>query len=232
MAINAVIFDLFGTLVDNFPEASWRAKLGQMAEALAMEPDPFYDLWTSRTIRNMRMGGEFPDLATHIEYVCALLGGKPTPAQIECARQLRVEYTRLNLAPREHAVEVLTVLQAQGYARGLISDCTWEVPEIWPATPFATLIEQPVFSCSVGMRKPSSDIYRLACERLQVQPQACLYVGDGDSTELTGAQRAGLTAVHICVPYEHDAVMQLAEAREWQGPRINSLRGVLDFLSP
>ncbi len=45
------------------------------------------------------------------------------------------------------------------------------------------------------MEKPSRRIYEIACERLKVQPQQCLYVGDGSSKELTGAASVGMLPI-------------------------------------
>ena len=42
------------------------------------------------------------------------------------------------------------------------------------------MIDEPVFSCVVGLCKPDPRIYRLALERLSVQAEESLFVGDGD----------------------------------------------------
>ena len=43
-------------------------------------------------------------------------------------------------------------------------------------------------------------MYLTACERLRVEPEECLYVGDGGSRELTGAAAVGMTAVRLVAP--------------------------------
>jgi putative hydrolase of the HAD superfamily len=94
------------------------------------------------------------------------------------------------------------------------------------------LIDAVVFSVDAGMLKPDPRIYRFACDRLRVAPERCLYVGDGSSTELTGACRVGMSAVLICVPYEQEQIMQREEVQRWQGPVIRHLAEVPNFLSP
>lgn len=56
----------------------------------------------------------------------------------------------------------------------------------------AQFIETPIFSCEERIKKPSGRIYEIACERLNVKPQECIYVGDGSSEELTGAAAVGM----------------------------------------
>jgi putative hydrolase of the HAD superfamily len=38
--------------------------------------------------------------------------------------------------------------------------------------------------------KPDPRIFQLACKRLGLQPEDCLYVGDGGSNEFTAAKEA------------------------------------------
>ena len=61
----------------------------------------------------------------------------------------------------------------------LISMCAPDTPELWRAGPLAGYVDVEVFSSEVGLRKPQPEIYLLECERLGVEPGACLYVGDG-----------------------------------------------------
>ena len=48
-------------------------------------------------------------------------------------------------------------------------------------TPYAELIDEPLFSCVEGLVKPDPDLYLRACGRLGVKPRDCVYVGDQDS---------------------------------------------------
>ena len=129
--ITAVFFDLFGTLVDNFTAEKFHACLAAMADTLGVERAAFIKLWTSRSMRDKRMVGATPDLETFIASVCQILGGRPEQHQLRAARELRVAYSRENLAPRAGAVDVLAQLKARAYRLGLISNCTWEVPALW-----------------------------------------------------------------------------------------------------
>ena len=109
---------------------------------------------------------------------------------------------------------------------GLISNCAEEVSVLWSSTPFAPLVDTAVLSYNVRLAKPDPRIYAMAAEGLGVAAEECLYVGDGTSNELSGAQRAGMTAVLMRAPYD-----QADGAREsWDGARISDVREVLGLL--
>ena len=119
--------------------------------------------------------------------VCRHLGATPTQAQLEMASNARLDYYLRNMKPRPQAVEVLTEMKIQGYRTGLISNCATEVYVPWEQAPFPHLIEAPVFSCSVGLKKPDLRIYEMTLTKLGVKSSSCLYVADGDGGELQGA---------------------------------------------
>jgi putative hydrolase of the HAD superfamily len=134
------------------------------------------------------------------------------------------------LAPRPHAVEVLSALKSKGYKVGLISDCSVEIPMVFNETPLAHLFDSTIFSCSVGVKKPDPRIYAIACQQLGVAPEKCLYIGDGGSRELTGAEKAGMHAVMIEAYGQAELPQANSEALEWKGRVIKSLEEVLDLV--
>lgn len=153
--------------------------------------------------------------------------GPPNADAAALAAQTRVAFIRSALVPRPDAIATLTRLKARGHKLGLIADCSSEVPALWNETHFAAVFDVAIFSCAVRMRKPDSRIYVRTCDALAVNPQQCLYVGDGGSHELSGALRVGLTPVLIRLTEqaEHDA--HRIDAEEWSGQTISSLSEVL-----
>ena len=97
----------------------------------------------------------------------------------------------------------------------------------WGESAFAGLVDDAVFSCSVGLVKPDARIYRLAAERLGLEPAEYLFVGDGANDELAGAERAGMKAVLILRPEQEEPYWE--EAHGWQ-PRIKAVPEVLELL--
>jgi len=228
MKYAAVIFDLFGTLVDNFSLQEHRSILTEMASVLASSSDDFVRLWFDTF--DDRVTGAFQSPEANIEYICRQLGVCVEDTQIKLAAQIRFDYTVRSMTPRPDAIEVLSHLKLKAYKIGLISDCSSELPTIWKSTPFAPLIDVAVFSCSVGLKKPDPRIYQMATNQLAVEPQRCLYVGDGSSHELTGASQVGMHPVLLRVLGEDNTDAHWIDREEWDGPVISSLKDVLNLL--
>ena len=51
-----------------------------------------------------------------------------------------------------------------------------------------------MISAEVGLHKPQPEIYRLAAERLEVEPDACIFVDDLKEN-CEGAEAVGMTAI-------------------------------------
>lgn len=230
MKYAAVVFDLFGTLVDNFSLREIRGVLMRMASIVSAPSDDFVQLWFDTF--NERGTGVFKSGEDNIKHICRELGVNTEDAQIKQAAQIRHQFTVHSLKPRADAVEVLSYLKSEDYKTGLITDCSSEVPAIWKDIPFAPMIDVALFSCQIGMKKPDPRIYQLAIEQLAIRPSECLYIGDGSSQELTGAAQAGMHPVLINIPnLDITDVHRIdSESDEWNGSVISSLREVVTLL--
>ena len=226
MKYEAVIFDLFGTLVHISPWSGNVGILRQMASVLSAPPDDFVRLWSDSF--NERVRGVFKSYQACIGHICHQLEVPVQDYQIELAAQMRSDMTKQEVTtPQIDAVEVLSHLKAEGYKTGLISNCSAETTTIWKDTLLAPFIDTAVFSCSVGLMKPDPRIFQIATERLAVEPGDCLYIADGIGQELTSALQVGMQAVLIRVPGE-DSYDPYRE--DWDGPVISSLTEVLDLV--
>ena len=206
MRYRAVVFDLWNTLV------LWPADASvyeQMAKRVGIGAERFNEAW--RAAYDQRATGP---LESSVRTVCTGLG--LADEHVAALIDVRLDFARETLVPREGAVEVLDELRARGYRLGLISVCSEEVPQLWAETPLAERIDEPIFSCSVGVAKPDPRIYAIAAERLGVEPGACLFVDD-QPTFVAGAAEAGM-----------DAVL-LGDEQPWDGPRVRELREVLEL---
>jgi len=231
MKYKAVIFDLFGTLVEDIIGSPYTDLVMRIASVLSVPADDFNQMWSDTVYA--RHTGVFRSTEANIVHVCQELGGRPEDNDIKLAARIRRDYDRrVMTTPRSGAVEVLSRLKRRGHKIGLISNCTPDAPLIWPDTPFASLFDVAVFSCSVGMMKPDHRIYKLTVERLGVEPKDCLYVGNGSRGELRGAHEVGMYPVLItpgmneeflCVSPDEGELL-LAEQ---EGTVISSLEEVL-----
>ena len=223
--VRAVIFDCFGTLVPGTPIARRASDAAATAAHLDVDPAAFHALLHATFTE--RATGAMGDGVTTLRLLARRLGANPTPAALEQAARLRRAQLRRDMQPRADALATLVRLRGAGYRLGLLSDCGPEVPAIWPSLPLARLIDATTFSADVGRRKPHPILYRRVCSAVGVEPEECLYVGDGDSHELTGAARMGMAAVRLAaddpvatalVHYDHDTL--------WDGPQVTCLADV------
>ena len=228
MQLEAVIFDFYGTLVDDFASSVGPANM-EFVKALAVPSEPFMKLWRQTT--EMRITGAFQTVEASIEYVCSLLGAPLTAEQLVRAVEVRLKLIRRTLSPKQDALDTLARLKNRGCRIGLLSNCSIEIPILWPETPFAGLFDSAVFSSRERLKKPDPRIYYLACERLGVAPKECLYIADGENYELTAATKLGLHAVLIRNSAQDISRELHREAREWQGEAIAGLAEALDLVN-
>ena len=230
MKYKAVIFDLFGTLVESFTRERYYSVLSEMISILKAPKDDFLKLWQATSTH--RVTGGFPTLVANLEYICRELKVTVTKTQLNLARWVRFDYVSLALTPWPDTIETLSCLKSSGYKIGLVSNCSTEPPVIWPDTPLAPFFDVTVFSSVAGIQKPDPKIYLMATGKLGVQPQDCLYIGDGDSRELTGAAGVGMHPVLIRVSQEDnmEAVRINPEIDNYQCPTITSLKEVLNLV--
>lgn len=225
---DAVVFDLFGTLVHEFPKADWDAWFVRSAQALGLGPAAFRREWEATSVE--RQTGRLGDLPANLREICRRAGARPTPEQLREAMRVREDVFARWFVPVPGALETLDWLRRARMPTALISICAPDTPPLWRASPLASLVDVEVFSSEVGLRKPEPGIYLLACDRLGVRPERCLYVGDGSYRELSGASAVGMTAVLVLDPAVDAAALNRPEAEDWTGPRIASISEVLELL--
>ncbi|HET6401206.1 MAG TPA: HAD family hydrolase [Candidatus Kapabacteria bacterium] len=222
--MKAVLLDLFGTLVDNMTNAEVEQFRHDVADTLTVEREEFKRGWSATFPQ--RAAGNW-STAEMIAAAADLCSAKYSPAGLECAVAIRRDFMRRWLTPRHDAVSTLRELKQKGFRIGLLSNCSSEVPELWPSLEFAPLIEFPLFSCREGLRKPMPEFFFRALERLEVTPPDCLYVADGDSGELAASKALGMPAMMI---RNGDDEFRI-DSEEWDGPRIERLSELLQHES-
>jgi putative hydrolase of the HAD superfamily len=111
-------------------------------------------------------------------------GMKPEPAMVEAVREIR----------------------AGGIKTGMLSN-SWSVDH-YDLDLLAELFDDVVISAEVRLHKPQPEIYRLAAERLEVEPERCLFVDDLREN-CDGAEAVGMTAIRFRDPQQ--AIARLGE---------------------
>ncbi len=65
------------------------------------------------------------------------------------------------------------------------------------STGILNLFELSVVSGEVGIDKPDPRIFDVMCDRLNVKPEECLYIGDNYVNDVLGARNAGWNAIYL-----------------------------------
>ncbi len=219
--VKAVVFDLWQTLAA-WPEERSVELRQAWSLSLGVTPDALDELWYGDELYRLRESGPIAGA------VAALYEKLGVDGDVQDLLARRLELTRDALVPVPGAVSTLAELRRRDVATGLVSNCTEEVALVWEESRFAGLLDVTVFSASAGYVKPDRRIYELACERLDVHPSECLFVGDGANGELQGAARVGMTPVLIHPPGGQAPWDGL---EDWSGLRITSIPQVLDLIA-
>ncbi len=228
MKPQAVFFDLFGTLISHFSKAKHEHFMSEICSVLSVPLIDFSILWV-KTFQD-RVTGKFKSIDDNIESICDELGYEIAEENISQATELHLNFTKEALQPKDGAIETLDYLKSLRIKIGLISDCAPDVLKVWQESAFSKYIIDPVFSFDVGIKKPNSKIYKIACRKLHVNPNNCFYVGDGSSNELSGAESIGIKAILICTPLSdvYDPIRK--DVENWTGMMIHKLTDLKDLI--
>ena len=102
---------------------------------------------------------------------------------------------RLNghMALDDTMIDAVRQLRRQGVPVALVSNSLGD--NCYDRIDLDELFDVSVISRDVGIRKPSRQIYRIACEQLNVAPEQCVLVDDLEQN-LVGAARLGIAGIH------------------------------------
>jgi putative hydrolase of the HAD superfamily len=128
----------------------------------------------------------------------------PEPAPVATAAMCRRFLSPFFATARryEDTLPTLQELKARGFKTAIVSNLPWGSPaEPWHEEVvrqgLAEWMDAVVFCTDVGWRKPARQIFEFTLDRLQVQPQECLFVGDNPRWDVAGPRALGIDAVLI-----------------------------------
>ncbi len=216
---DAVIFDLFGTLIPTGSRASREKHLAEMAPALGVDPSGFSDRFF-RTFPERMLGatGSLEDTVTRF---ATEMGHPPDAGSLRRAADIRMAYHAGLLEAGQLSLPALEVLKRRGLRLAVLTNCSDEVTRLWSSCALAPLFDVVVFSCREGVGKPDPRAYRTVLDRLNLPADRCVFVGDRDGRELPGASAVGLRVFRYFFPEGERYHVQ--SAAEWNGPTLGSL---------
>jgi putative hydrolase of the HAD superfamily len=127
-------------------------------------------------------------------------------------------------------VAVLQEARARGFTLAICSNWDWDLEEAIEAAGLTGTVDVTVSSAWVGARKPHRRMYDAVLQRVGVDADSALFVGDTWSCDVEGPRNAGLRPVYVRRPHLGPDATAPADHREQDVHRAEDLRIVLDVL--
>lgn len=204
--ITTILFDAYGTLLEHSP----RRLVRDLSRALCVDPRRVTTAMGSLLVASY--AGDEEEAAAW----CRSLGIQDPTARerATCAAVLEEHSGRANAV--EGALPLLRFLKRRGYRLGLLSNAARAFKAPVERLGLSELFDAVVFSCDVGRAKPELSLYRGLCDRLNVLPEGCLFVGDSRVNDYEAPRALGMRAILLRDPaamsHTPSSISQLAWA--------------------
>lgn len=234
----AVFFDLDDTLHDDtatYQRAAERVA-NDVARRHACDASVLFDAYVAQAQRFWhelspeQLGSPLVDVRARLWAAARASVGLHDAALASICADRYNGYRRESLTLWPGALDLLTRLRARGLQLGLITNGFAETHrEKIALLALENAFDEVFIADEVGLLKPDPRLFRLAAERLGVQPEACAMVGDRPERDIHGAHAVGMFTVWVNVRGEElpalgplpDAVVTAIDAVEAALP-VNS----------
>jgi len=184
--LRAGIFDLGGVLIDWNPRHLYRKLFP--ADETGMERF-LAEVTTSQWNRQMDAGRPFAEAIAELEQI--------HPEQSGLIRSYFQRWPEMLGDVDAETAAVVRDVKARGLRVFALSDWSAETFDMaHDRVPELSLFDDIVISGRMGMTKPDSRLFALACERFAVEPTEAFFVDDLPGN-VEGAQRFGLTGIEF-----------------------------------
>ena len=155
--------------------------------------------------------------------------GVPEASMLEVSETLRRMHHEDHLwtQVQEGAVGALVCLREMRYRLGVVSNADGRVEALLQRVGLAELVDFVIDSHVVGVSKPDPGIFRMGADRLGLEPEECLYVGDLYAIDVLGARAAGLQPL-LLDPFgrlaqwdDVERIASVSELPEWLASRVS-----------
>jgi len=187
----AIIFDFWGTLVENgvFP-----SPVRQVKYILKIE-EPFAEYIVK--FEQIFMLKKYDDLYVAFTAVCEAFDKKPESFILDKLVGMWNKH-KLLAKPFQETIELLENLKKEGYKIALISntDC-FSTDEVLDKYDLRKYFNDIVLSYNVNMLKTNPKMYEMILKNLKVDKSDALVVGDSIETDIKGSKDADIKSVLV-----------------------------------
>ena len=188
--VKAVIFDMYETLITQYKCPLYFGK--QIAVDAGIDEEKFCEPWSAaeedRTVGKITLEEILERIlkenGCYSEKKLSYIVNKRIKCKEEAFKHIHSEI-----------IPMLKSLKEKGISIGLISNCFSEESAVIKNSILYPFFDVACLSFDMGIQKPNKAIFKSCIEKLNLQPDECLYVGDGGSCELETAKLVGMKAV-------------------------------------
>ena len=117
------------------------------------------------------------------------------PRLLEAFRQEFDNPAHFHLFP--DAIPTFETLRSAGYRLGIISNWSWNLPDLCDGLGIAHYFDHIVTSARVGASKPHRAIYDYALHWFGARPEEAVQIGDNAVADVLGARAIGMHGVLV-----------------------------------
>ena len=191
MKYKVVIFDLFETLITEWGHKKYTKN--ELCADLGIERAEFDVFWNEKEQDRYTGSISFEDSILYVSEKCKKYVDNVTISNI-IEKRIKTKSVCFEYVHAE-VLQLLRTLRKMGLWTSIISNCSSEEVKVLKESEIYKYFDDVVLSYEVHMKKPDSCIYKEASKRLGVDLGECIFVGDGGSNELEGAQNVGMKTI-------------------------------------
>lgn len=204
--VQGILFDCYDTLldisVDERSPGPYRTLSSWLAyQGVRITPEDLQAAYRKRVRDEMQVrGGAHPEVRVEEVFagICRDHAVWPidfTALGVLLARSFRAATVR-RICAFPSSRRLIAALSA--YPLGVVSNGQRVFSEIeLRMFGFYPFFQTVVFSSDVGCKKPDEAIFRVALERMHLEPEHVLFIGDSQSNDIIPSRRLGMQALHI-----------------------------------
>ncbi len=204
--IDAVLFDVGGTLVDMRPTKEDIFQRHLRTHDLDVPIDELKPIIAKAERRfdaqtaGLNGENEEPFWEQYDNFVLDSLGYKGNRESF--SKDLSQEFKRLipevgNWIEFPDTRPLLEDLAEREFKLGVISNATDLARKVLVNLDLERFFESIIISAEVGVQKPNQKIFQIATKELKTPPNRAIYIGDRLAVDVVGATRAGLNAILV-----------------------------------
>lgn len=190
----AVLFDLYDTLTHS-DRRCYEEKVNTCARICNVRPEDFAAAWKSLVVESNL--GKFPKTEGRVRAVFRILGIPDNQEVIDAVTKTEHEFLKSGVLLFEDAISTFISLRKAGLKLGIVTNASPSVRIVLTNYRIDEYMDCMIISSDVGCRKPDARIYKIALEKLGVEAQDCVFVGDGNDGELDGAHKLGIVTIWV-----------------------------------